>query len=384
MPHTMPSFWTRQPGTAVYAAFFVAFTLLRLPWLCTLYLFPSMRSNSSWTFRQSLCRTLFVYFGKFVATIELKPPPLLEAGNEKGRFIIVHPARSELYRGILLCDPLVRPGDVGAVWHTKPITRPEQHQRGQRVFFHIHGGAYVLGDGRDPGIKFMSSLLLRSSPGCAIFCPEYRLSSAPGGRFPAAFQDAVTAYSHLVHGLQIPPQDIVLSGDSAGAHLAIALLRYANANLDLLPELSALLLWSPWPDMVIEVAVADERPATHVDHVAPDLIAWTYREFLPRAETGVARSDPYISPVTAAIPTEVPIWVQWGGAEILKPEIMKFVNVQRSIQSKREGVTRPRVGTYEVANAPHDILTLAPMIGWKAEAAKAVEHAIQFLDEGLV
>lgn len=63
---------------------------------------------------------------------------------------------------------------------------------------------------------------------------------------------------------------------------------------------------------------------------------------------------------------------------------MKFVNVQKSIQSQHEGVRKPRVGTYEVANAPHDILTLAPMIGWKAEAAKAVEHAIQFLDEGLV
>lgn len=259
----MPSFWTRQPGTALYIAFFVAFTFLRLPWLLTLYLFPSMRPNSSWTFRQSLCRTLFVYFGKFVATIELKPPPLLQAGSEKGQFVIVQPAKSELYRGILLCDPLIRPGDVGAVWHTKPITRPEQHQPGQRVFFHIHGGAYVLGDGRDPGIKFMSSLLLRYSPGCAIFCPEYRLSSAPGGRFPAAFQDAVTAYSHLVHGLEIPPQDIVLSGDSAGAHLAIALLRYANANPDLLPEPGALLLWSPWPDMVIDRGRRRRRAPRH-------------------------------------------------------------------------------------------------------------------------
>lgn len=379
----MPSIWTRQPGTAVYTAFFATFALLRLPWLCTLYLFPSMRPNRHWTFRKSLSRTLFLYFGKYAATVELKPPPPLEPGAEKDRFVIIQPAKSGLYRDVLLCDPTIHPGTVGAVWHTKPITHSGQHRRGQRVFVHLHGGAYVLGDGRDIGIQFMSSLLLRSCPGSAIFCPEYRLASAPGGRFPAALQDAVTAYSFLVHNLHIPQQDIVLSGDSAGAHLAIALLRYINANPDILPEPAALLLWSPWPDMIINVDVADERPATHVDHVAPQLIAWTYREFLPRPETGIARSDPYLSPVTAAIPTEVPIWVQWGGAEILRPEIKNFVDVQGSSQPQRSDGRRARVGEYEVPHAPHDILTLAPIIGWKSEAAEAVGKAIHFLDECL-
>ncbi|KAI0592707.1 Alpha/Beta hydrolase protein [Biscogniauxia sp. FL1348] len=376
----MPGIWTCQPGKAVYTVFFVALTLLRLPWLCVLYLFPSMRPNVCWTFRQSLSRTLFSYFGEYVATVELEPPPTLVPGNEKDKFVVINPAKSDLYRDILLCDPAIHPGAVGAIWHTKPITHPGQHQSGQRIFFHLHGGAYVLGDGRDVGMRFTSSLLMRSCPGSAVFCPEYRLASAPGGRFPAAFQDAVTAYSFLVHELQIPPQDIILSGDSAGAHLAIALLRYANANPDVLPEPAALLLWSPWPDMIIGVEVADERPATHVDHVAPQLIAWTYREFLPRVETGVSRSNPYISPVTASIPTEIPIWVQWGGSEILKPEINKFVHVQESSQSQYKGERRARVGTYEVPHAPHDILALAPIIGWKSEATDAVEEAINFLD----
>lgn len=318
-----------------------------------------MRPNCHWTFRQSLSRALLVYFGKYAATVELKTPHSLEAGTEKGRFVVIQPVKGDLYCDILLCDPTIRPGPVGAVWHTKPITHPGHHQRGQRVFFHLRGGAYVLGDGRDVSTKFMSSLLRQSWPGSAIFCPVYRLSSAPGGRFPAAFQDAVTAYSFLVHDLHIPHQDIVLSGDSAGAHLAIALLRY------------------------ISVDVADERPATHVDHVAPELIAWTYRGFLPRSETGVAHSDPYLSPVTAAIPTEVPIWVQWGGAEILRPEIKNFVHAQRAFQSQHIGDRRARVGEYEIAHAPHDIVTLAPLIGWESEAAEAVREAICFLDEYL-
>ncbi|KAI1778391.1 Alpha/Beta hydrolase protein [Hypoxylon cercidicola] len=304
-----------------------------------------MRPDYHWTFRQTLSRTLFADFGKYAATTELKPPATLESAAEKGQVAIIQPAWDGLYRNVLLCDPTICPGAVRTVWHTKPITHPEQHHRGQRVFLHLHGSAYVLGDGRDLGIRFMSSLFLQVCPESAILCPEYRLSSMSGGWFPAAFQDAVTAYS-LVHGLEIPPQDIILSGDSAGAHLAIGLLRYINTNPDILPEPAASLLWSPWPDMIIDVDIANERPATHVDHVAPELIAWAYREFLPRADTGIARSDPYLSPVTAAIPTEVPIWVQWGAAEVLRPEIKKFVHVRES------GASNARVGTCEVPHCP--------------------------------
>ncbi|RYP67535.1 hypothetical protein DL771_007185 [Monosporascus sp. 5C6A] len=94
---------------------------------------------------------------------------------------------------------------------------------------------------------FASSLLLQSSPGSVVLCPEYRLCSLQGGRFPAALQDAVTTYAYLVNELQIPASDIVLSGDSAGAHLALGLLRYINAHQDTFPEPAAMLLWSPWP-----------------------------------------------------------------------------------------------------------------------------------------
>lgn len=319
-----------------------------------------MRPNCHWTFRQSLSRALLVYFGKYAATVELKTPHSLEAGTEKGRFVVIQPVKGDLYCDILLCDPTIRPGPVGAVWHTKPITHPGHHQRGQRVFFHLRGGAYVLGDGRDVSTKFMSSLLRQSWPGSAIFCPVYRLSSAPGGRFPAAFQDAVTAYSFLVHDLHIPHQDIVLSGDSAGAHLAIALLRY------------------------ISVDVADERPATHVDHAAPELIPWTYRGFLPRSETGVAHSDPYLSPVTAAIPTEVPIWGAVGRCRNTEAGDQKNSYTCRGPSSPSIlGIGEPALENMKFRMSPHDIVTLAPIIGWESEAAEAVREAISFLDECL-
>ena len=60
---------------------------------------------------------------------------------------------------------------------------------------------------------------------CIAVLPQYRLSSNSHGEFPAALQDAITSYSSLLN-MGISPQRIIVSGDSAGGHLAISLLRY--------------------------------------------------------------------------------------------------------------------------------------------------------------
>ncbi|KAI1321690.1 Alpha/Beta hydrolase protein [Xylariaceae sp. FL0255] len=370
------SYWSHQPGTALYTAFFVLFTLVRLPCLCLRYSIPDFRPDSQWTYRRSVSRTLFMYVCHYLATVKFQPVFNLKADREKKRFVIIEPERMESFRSILLCDPSISPGQVGAVWSPTPISTPEVYRAGQRVFLHLHGGAYVLGSARDIDMGFATSLLLKHSPDCAVFCPEYRLASLPGCRFPPALQDAVTAYDHLITHLKIPAENIVFSGDSAGAHLILALLRYVNTHSDIFPEPGAVLLWSPWPDMSIDVEIADDRPATHVDHVAPKLIAWTYRDFLPQECTNVPRSNPYLSPSKARIPTRSPIWVQWGSDEVLKEDIEKLIAVQTSVC---DGERAARLSTYEVPHAPHDIFALAPLLGWKSEADAAVQQAIDFL-----
>jgi hypothetical protein len=47
------------------------------------------------------------------------------------------------------------------------------------------------------------------------------------------YQDAVTAYAHLFFELQIPPSDMVLSVDSAGAHFALITLSSSLVGLEL-------------------------------------------------------------------------------------------------------------------------------------------------------
>jgi acetyl esterase/lipase len=58
----------------------------------------------------------------------------------------------------------------------------------------------------------------------------------------------VTAYQYLL-GLGIPATNINISGDLAGGHIVIALLRYFHDNEDVLPLPSVALLWNPWVDL---------------------------------------------------------------------------------------------------------------------------------------
>ena len=56
--------------------------------------------------------------------------------------------------------------------------------------------------------------------------PQYRLSIDDSTRFPAGLQDVVTSYCYLTQELGVPASKIVLSGDSAGANLVLAFVKY--------------------------------------------------------------------------------------------------------------------------------------------------------------
>lgn len=85
------------------------------------------------------------------------------------------------------------------------------------------------------------------------FALEYRLaSSAPfeaANPFPAALLDAVAGYRYLVESCGFEPKNIIVSGDSSGGQVAVALTRYlCVANLETLLKPGSLLLVSPTVD----------------------------------------------------------------------------------------------------------------------------------------
>lgn len=85
------------------------------------------------------------------------------------------------------------------------------------------------------------------------FLINYRLSQGPPlkleNAFPAALLDALAGYNYLVHTLGFDPQNIVVAGESAGAHLVVVLTRYLVLNdLPCLAPPKALMLASPVAD----------------------------------------------------------------------------------------------------------------------------------------
>ena len=72
----------------------------------------------------------------------------------------------------------------------------------------------------------------------------------PSGAFPSALLDAAAGYRYLVHDLGYSPRNIIFSGDSAGAGIALGLARYlSTANLPGLPPPAGMVLLSPMGDL---------------------------------------------------------------------------------------------------------------------------------------
>lgn len=107
------------------------------------------------------------------------------------------------------------------------------------TLLYLHGGGYVACTPQTHRAITGSFALA----GFRTFAPDYRL--APEHRFPAGLEDAVAAYRGLLK--DHAPQQIVVSGDSAGGGLCMALLLCLRERGLPLPAAAA--LFSPFVDL---------------------------------------------------------------------------------------------------------------------------------------
>ncbi|EKM59513.1 uncharacterized protein PHACADRAFT_87261 [Phanerochaete carnosa HHB-10118-sp] len=127
---------------------------------------------------------------------------------------------------------------------------------GEKVIYHLHGGGYVeLSAHPSDRTANIPRGIMQHTPIERSFNLEYRLTKEPGiNPIPAALLDAIAGYHYLTHNVGFAPEDIILEGDSAGANLALALLRYLLENADneavkLPGKPGTLILCSPWVDL---------------------------------------------------------------------------------------------------------------------------------------
>lgn len=115
-----------------------------------------------------------------------------------------------------------------------------------KLVIYFHGGGFLWGSARS--YRVIASNLARTT-GVAVLSVEYRL--APEHPAPTAHEDALRAYEWALEN-GFAPDNIALTGDSAGGNLALATaVRARDAGL---PRPAAIAVFSPALDLASEGA----------------------------------------------------------------------------------------------------------------------------------
>ena len=172
------------------------------------------------------------------------------------------------------------------------------------VILHCHGGGYSTGSS-----LYARTLTtkLASSTSMDVICFDYRL--APENPYPAASEDAMKVWNYLML-LGYGARDIIVTGDSAGGNMALALLLRLKQEERLLPR--GLVLMSPWTDLTSSGesfgAKAELDPVLDREYI--DRMANAYAG-------GTDLENPFISPLFGDFKGFPPTYIQVGDNEIL-------------------------------------------------------------------
>ncbi|HUF86887.1 MAG TPA: alpha/beta hydrolase [Thermohalobaculum sp.] len=181
--------------------------------------------------------------------------------------------------------------------------RPDRH----RVILYLHGGAYIAGS---PRTHRHLGACLAGAAGARALLPDYRL--APEHPFPAAVEDALAAYRHLLAAGHEGGR-IALAGDSAGGGLVFALLlRLAREGL---ARPACAVAFSPWTDLTMT------RPSlarnARRDVMLP---VGRFAEVAGLYLRGVPADDPLASPALGSYANPPPAMITASKSEVLRDD----------------------------------------------------------------
>ena len=313
-------------------------------------------------------------FLKYASILELQTSVTPSDYEKDSRAVIIPPAKHELFLGALAPTNNISPVPLGAMWYPNPFS---VEQDSGIVFLYFHGGAFVIGTALPDVCGFPTSTLTAAFLGSKALAFSNRLASKDAScAFPAAVQDALSAYVYLLSE-RVPAHNIILAGDSAGCNLAIAMVRYlasSNGSLVGILEPKAAILSSPWVDVYamrcFDPVSSSLYSRTATDYVPPGLLFWGARTYIPRKTNG--EIDMYISPYSRPFLTSTKLWVLLGGEEVLAFEGGKWAKEMEDIGCK--------VVVEIVPLASHAILGVGGIMGWKEHAERAVHKAKEWLE----
>lgn len=186
-----------------------------------------------------------------------------------------------------------------------------------RIMLYLHGGAYTVGSAslyRDLAWRLSRAARAR------LLVIDYRL--APEHPFPAALEDAVSAWRWLLE-LGMKPTEAIIAGDSAGGGLALATLLALRDSGEPLPATAVCL--SPWTDLTGSGASVDDnkrRDPLLAAHLLPSA-----------AELYLAGADPrtpLASPLFGDLSGLPPLLLHASNTEILLSDSTRFADKARA------------------------------------------------------
>lgn len=200
---------------------------------------------------------------------------------------------------------------LNAEWLSTPGCQPGL------AILHLHGGGYVMGS-----CASHRSLVGNIANACGVraVVPEYRL--APEHPFPAGLEDAVAAYRALLDE-GVAAEQIVVSGDSAGGGLALALLLTLREAGIPMPRAAVLL--SPFTDLTCTGESLKTR-----EGIDPWLSSTLLEPMIARYLGDHDRRDPRVSPVLADLSGLPPMLIHVGDHEILLSDSTRLAERARA------------------------------------------------------
>lgn len=226
------------------------------------------------------------------------------------------------------------------------------------VVLWLHGGGFLIPASADVHLRLLA--LICKELDAVGFLPDYRL--APFNKFPAALDDAESAYRGLLDA-GFAPERIVICGDSAGGHLTLSVIqRIRKAGM-------------PMPACAVPVSPVTEMGRVH----APPSRARNKRidAIIPIGSFGRVddlfagdwdASDPELSPLYADYTGFPPLYFIVGEKEVLRDD-----SVLAAYQARNAGVAT-RLDVWPVL--PHAFVLFAALF---AETAVARRDIVEFI-----
>ncbi len=210
-------------------------------------------------------------------------------------------------------EPLDLDG-VPAEWQIVPGAMEE------KVILYFHGGGYIMGS---PNFTRLISVRLGIATKSRILSVDYRL--APEHPYPRGIEDCISSYKWLL-SKGVDPNNIIISGDSAGGYFTlITLVKLRNEGIAL-P--AGAILFSPATDLALTGESAVSNGPT--DPILADLgIFWWNECYL-------AGADPFsaeVSPLYADLTALPPLLIQVSTSEMLYDDARRLAE-----SAKKAGV----------------------------------------------